>query len=431
MIARSSVWAAIVVAMVSLAACSDETVVVPETGGVGGRISGVVSGPDGPIQTYLRFESIARESGIDSPVAGVGFSLLPPGDYRVELDVEYLDAVTKRVRSVHFWLPSDLVAEDATPLELRAGETSSYEMTATVARFTIQVSVDGVWSSLGLRPPQVWIATEDSVEVTMGDCDEAGIFSEQFWAHAPIKIAIGGRDNRHWIGGANFDEATLFSPQVDGEILEARFTDSAIGVRFGGEHEIGNDYVRFELFDESGARVALHRASSSSPGGLVVPYLQPGRFRLMVAPEQFLESDWLAQWHHQAADLEHATTIEVVAEGEVGSVEVEVESGARIRGTIRDLLGAPSSSALYLTSANATRVLGAIFAHSADGKYELRGVPPGEYKVGAFQGHDRFEDTAELGPDARWYPNQISWHDAEIITITGTETVAAIDFSLP
>lgn len=555
---RSSARLAAALALGLLGACSDETVVRPEAGGVGGKFSGIVSGPEGPVAAHVWVESVARDQGIEDswpetrlggecgsdgvfeidappgnyrvgvwiseaedefPWAGPGWSidasvfwravhlagnwyaadilplevgavrdslefalgglrfeldlptewiggvltlevrrespvpevfdyysrriqrsidaatteitipLLPPGVYRAELDVDYLDALTRTVQRARLWLPSGLVEEDATPIEVRAEELAVFEAAVIPERFTVRGEFDGVWRTIGVGPPYVWIVTADSTEVSRVQCDETGTFSELLWTHTPIKVGFGSSNELRWIGGRSFREATLFSPQVDREVIDVSFTDSALQVQLQGEGVIGSESVILELFDESGARVARGFSESPFGGDLVVPFLHPGRYRFRVTPGAFLATDWLAQWYDHADDFEHATPIEIGSAGELVSVEVSVEPGGRIQGTIHR--GEARGSMVYLTRSDDSRILGFVQLRWSEEGFDLRGVPPGAYKVGAFPWWETVDDANELGPEARWYPNQLSWDDAGVITITGAETVSEIDFTLP
>lgn len=396
----------------------------------------------GRLRLYLEYGSWPLDLGtvgawvrseVMTPNMGVVFEGLVGGEYRARLDVDYVDPVTEHVQELQLWLPSALVREDAEPILVHTEQASTHEFTVTPERFTIRGAVDGAWLSLSSGAPTVSFFTADSVEIGNAPCDSIGNFEASYWARVPVKLGILRGHNQSWFGGMRFDDATLFEPPSDGELSGLRFTDSAIDVRIHVPDEFLTRGIGLDLVDPAGARVASIFAPDSPGDPAVISFLHPGSYRLRVRPLQFLRSDWAEQWYDRARDLTGATPIEVVREGEIVTVDVTLEAGAQIRGVVRDLTGSQIPRfGLYLTRIDSGAIIGSAPAGDDQGNYILRGISPGAYRLAAHRTWDLgFVTATDLPADARWYRNRINWADADLITITGVDTVNGVDFTLP
>lgn len=397
---------------------------------VGGHYFATIKQSEGP----SRWAGFSDRVSADIPSSTVDLQIpvLPAGEYRVSFEVEYFDRASDEVRRVSLWLPAGLAEEHAEPIVVRALETTTQEFTVTPQRFHITGSIDGVWSSFGIDPPRVYVFSADSARIGSRPCDAAGDFEATFWARVPVKLAVGTSSEVTWIGGPRFDEATLFEPPADGE-LRVHFTDSAIEVHFPGLNPQTTQDWSLRLTDPTGAPVMAVRIHDWPNEPALVPFLPGGSYRIHVRPEPFLASDWRPQWYDRADDLAEAMPIVVQHEGEVVSVDVALQSGAQIRGTVREPGGSPMADfSVYLTRVDSGTILGDKYeGKSQTGEYVLRGLPAGRYRVGALEFWEYGEDAADLPSRTRWYQDRITWADADVITIAGTDSVTGIDFSLP
>lgn len=386
---------------------------------------------EGP-RSWWRFDAAAWTE-ITAPAVDLTFEPLADGEYRAQLLMHYLDPDSKELRLLGLWLPDALVEEDAESIVVDANSTTSHELTVTPERFTVRGSVDGVWLSLELGSPYVVFFTADSVRVGEARCDALGNFERTFWARAPIKVAVDDNGRLRWFGGTRFDNATLFEPPPDGELTGLRFNDSAIEARLHGIGDTTHEPVQLLLVESGGAYVKSIYLRDRQDQRAVVPFLQPGSYRLQISPGSFLESDWVAQWYDRANDETHSTIIEVSHEGELVAVDVTLEAGAQIQGTVRNPAGRPRTSfGLYLTGVDSNSILGGLQQEDEDGQYVLRGVPPGNYRVGAHRyWYREANDVSDLPAETRWFRDRTNWADADVITITGVDTVSAIDFTVP
>lgn len=366
-----------------------------------------------------------------SGVVTARLPLLQAGDYRVHLRAGYFEPELGENVSVDLWLPNGIVREEGAVFSVKGGDAVVQRAIALPERFSLRGTVDGVWSSVGSQAPHAFLFSPDSVRIAWILCKPNGDFLLSTWARVPVKLAIGLYDHPTWVGGGTFEEATLFRPPESGDLTGIQFTDSAIQLNLHGLETWLPEDALLTVVDPSGRVVSSLFARFSDQVTAAIPFLNPGVYRLRIEPYSFLRSEWSPQWYDRTQDLAIATQIEVTRAGETVNVDVAIERGAVVRGRVHRTAGEQVAfRALFVTRADASQILGV--AGGEGELFELRGLPPGRFKLAAARWNDGgARDASDLHASARWYPYHASWEDAEIITISGPDTLSGIDILLP
>jgi 5-hydroxyisourate hydrolase-like protein (transthyretin family) len=122
-----------------------------------------------------------------------------------------------------------------------------------------------------------------------------------------------------------------------------------------------------------------------------------------------------------AESFDTSTTIEIAAGGSIVDVDAALQRGGRIAGNVRDAdSGAPLGS-IVVAAYNASGTVRTFTTTDANGAYTLV-VPPGSYKVGAYD--------ANIVYAPRFHSGQPAFAYGTTTTVASGATVAPIDFLL-
>ena len=196
-------------------------------------------------------------------------------------------------------------------------------------------------------------------------------------------------------------EAIDFALEV-GEAISGRITSAATGL------PIPDVEVSAEgLEGQEGSYT-----TTDSDGRYELRGLAPGSYRVMVVAERL--------GYFTALEDELVTVLEGVP---VTGFDIGLKSGATISGIVTD---AETGLPIPNVEIGAQSIAGDganFFARTgSDGRYTLRGLIPGTYRIGI--------DPSDRGYTPELYDDKRRWEDADLVTVSSAGTVEGIDFGL-
>lgn len=342
----------------------------------------------------------------------------PPGNYRV--------AIWQDSPSAWLYYPGTFQEEDATPVVVRSGETTSINLSPAPPGMAAGRVVDGEGAPV------------DSVTVTVTreySCGPDGGTSTN--ASGDFTVASGG-DRKisfskegffpTWLydkpdeGSADFvhfrSGETLTLPDV---VLVSRGAPGSIAGRVtaAGTPIVG---ARVEIWSSPIGAAALQSVTPDADGAYETAALSPGSY-LVRFTDATPGSAFGEQWYPGAVSSATAQAVTVDPGLQTGGIDADLGAKGSIAGRVtRDQATAPSPVSVCLADLSGSP-LRCVFTSPADGSYRFEGVAPGRYLV-AF---DRMQQYSW----GRWYPNQASMATAEPIVVAPGAAVTNIDVDFP
>jgi len=366
--------------------------------------------------TYIEDFSLDIEHGrIRDQVPGV-----LPGEYLIE--IRYLAS-----QQESFWLPFTHDPEQARWYRVGVDSLLTVTLAQDFSPAHIRGSVTGAWQELGFSPPMVFFVSPDSVLIAHADVRTSGEFDVPLYVLGPLKIGI-EQSIRQWVGGTDFQNATVFHPQPGGTISGIHFTQS--GIRF--HLNVPGDYaesVSFELRDAaSSALIGTVATWPAYERYAAVTNLAPGEFLIYISPSRLDlgQALWRPQWYDRAAAVQDAKRVTVSYSGEVINCDLFLELGGSIAGEVRY-----ARSYFYVM---VTRVDNpepwAYDSFPVSASFQFLGLPDGDYKIGAWDGHIPW-DGGPAPAGAVWYPGTTDWNQAGVLQISDANAIAGIVIDIP
>ena len=366
------------------------------------------------------------QAEIQNGVADILARGVLPGTYQLEV-------VIGLYGGEHFWLPgvrdpgaSPLVEIAPNQLVMVAGAVGQ-----TPAR--LQGRISGAWEELGLTAPSLSLFALDST-VVRGErqVSQDGSFDEHIYLPAPVKLLVTHDGVTQWVGGSNFEAATVFELQAGQTISGIQFVESGALVEVSGEgYNLALTIVQF--YDATTMSLAAEWKSSfaPSPNVIAVPNLRPGDYRVHVDFSLRGFSKWTPQWYDRAVDPVRARIVTIGGEGEVVRIPLVMQQG----GTISGVLGGPGLGTddviIYVTAADDPSGWSNRWVPAGRQSFTVEGLPNGQWKVGASIPAGNNADRPTPAPGTIWYPGTTHWQSARVITIRNFEDVTGIEISLP
>jgi hypothetical protein len=149
-------------------------------------------------------------------------------------------------------------------------------------------------------------------------------------------------------------------------------------------------------------------------------------YRVHISPSLAGWREWVSQWYDRSNTAAAATPVTIASAGETVRLQVTLERGGTISGTVRDASG-PDSYKVVVTTAH-DRAMWTTRSVSATGAFTVLGVPDGDWKVGAVRSA-QFPEV--VPPETVWFPNTRDWGSARIVTTRGFGDVTGIDIVMP
>ncbi|TDA68928.1 MAG: hypothetical protein D9V47_06585 [Clostridia bacterium] len=136
------------------------------------------------------------------------------------------------------------------------------------------------------------------------------------------------------------------------------------------------------------------------------------------------DDNWVMEYYHEKVGEDAADVVEVsAARPDVTDINFTLEPGGSISGLVTDEAGNPIAGVGVWAELNVgtDKWVGVSNAQTgSDGSYVLRGLPSGEYKVGAWA----------PGYAQSFYPGVISWEDAGTVTVDAPVITSGINLAL-
>jgi hypothetical protein len=369
-----------------------------------------------------------------------------PGAYRVLMYVaaDHCDCDDCWCDGESFWLPGTRDSSAAPWIEVAPNATAEVSCGIGVERpARIEGDVTGAWLEMGLsNPPKLTLLTPDSLQV-LGPWGVGadGHFAVEVYLPGPVKARVDQNGIEQWIGGEDFAHAEVFPLESGHTISGVRLVQSGLRVQFGGPW-LGILDARIQLYDPADLRLVAASGRLAGNGlthGLV--NLRPGIYLVLLTRGAWWYDSpaWSPQWFDRAVHPRDATPVTISREGEIVTLHVAPEAGGTIRGTISAPVATGGTTfiryAVYLTPADDPACLGLTEGMDAPLRYEMAGVPNGDWKVGILGvEHHLLDDRhAPAQPPAGtvWYPGTTDWNAAGTVTVRDLGAVDGIDFSLP
>jgi len=375
-------------------------------------------------------EAEKRETFVDGGDAEIVNGLLEvqiagvlPGEYQVQIVIS---------NGEQFWMPGTRDQAESPWYEVVVDSVVSLESGLTAPPARIEGRIAGAWLDMGLdAEPELSIVNLDSTVITRPRrVEEDGTFAIDICLPGPVKIQVTQKGIEQWIGGPSFDEATVYSLQSGQTISDIELLQSGIHFYVSApEGYVGE--ARFQLYDPVSLNLlASPYPSSAYSAHIVIPNLWPGDFLILVSKEEWSLGSicWKPQWFDRATGPEQARTISITTAGEVVGLDLVLELGGVISGRVMDEEGSSGFHRLVLTPADEFSAWGNHYSLAWLGKYDIQGLPDGDFKVGVLPPHQYMVDPLPSG--IIWYPGTSDWETAGIIEIRDAAVVSDVDIDL-
>jgi hypothetical protein len=355
-----------------------------------------------------------------------------PGTYRASLGLEptypYPDRYSyERVRL--------LAAPDEDPNSDRlvVEPIALVSHAATLPDPPPQLSVDFAGASHELGAGTAFFtvfAADSSVAYDAYLDDEGGSFLLKVHSAGTMRLSVAIGGVQRWVGGTDFAHATQFELGPGTVIEDITIADCGLRVGLVGAGPRMEGGVWLTLHARAdGALVARIRRGLSWGCVQTIQNLSPGEYLLRVEPAEPFLDDWAPQWYNRASSMASATPITLDELGDIAQVTVALQPGGVIQGVVdRAPLREDRTWCIVATTAEDADPLGSLYLHAVHYDFALRGLPDGDYRIGAwiYTGENPNEPT-----DVTWYPGTPDWDAASVVSIREAGTVSGIDFALP
>lgn len=177
---------------------------------------------------------------------------------------------------------------------------------------------------------------------------------------------------------------------------------------------------QYNADDEEWQVINYNRTAST--GEYEIKGLHSGSYHL------YFSAGWtayLSQYYDNATEIESATDIEVTAGQATAGIDVELERGGVLTGTVTNANDEPLKGVRVYASRNGSETnLVSIFDYhstNSQGEYEIDGLQPGSYQV-KFVSQENYL--------SEYYQNASDLESSTTITVTANQTVSDIDAQL-
>lgn len=356
------------------------------------------------------------------------FSGVVAGDYRLRLKL--VDVPHVNDYQVMRLYTADAADSTSEIVAVQAGAIAERTAALLDPPAVIAGRFAGAWETLGFFYSRLGFFADDSTRLFDIRSNTDGTFRQEFYGFGPVCLLVTTNEIDRWVGGPNFASATRYSLQVGTlyEDLELRDCGIHLGLTNSDATDIGSAWLR--IYVEMQSEPLLEQHLTGRDETAILPYvnLDPGDYYVHLEPTYFGASSWFAQWHSGAREREQATPIHLEALGDVAQVTMELVSGGRIEGLVRR----PAERMhrywrVGITGADSEVRLGEFRGPQYSTDYWLRGLPDGDYKVGAwFVLADGESEPEEIV----WYPGTTEWNAATPLSISAANTLGEIDIDL-
>lgn len=375
-------------------------------------------------------EAQIQDGRLDLEIPGI-----LPGEYQVEI---VLDSANGGER---FWLPDtrDRAASPWYRIEADAVVALSARVATEPAR--LEGSVTGAWQAMGLTSvPELSVVTVDSVIVVeRRPVFPDGRFAIDLHVPCPVKLLVRQSDVEQWIGGPGFAAATVYDPRPGETISGLDVVQCGLHLTVAKPDADGSS-AKLNFYDPVDLKLlASASAYLGSNAEIGIPNLWPGQYILSVSPWEgsglVLVGEggaaWRPQWFDRAATAAEARLITIPAAGQIVPLDLILERGGEIGGRVASEAESPTSHYVLLTPADAGVVSAYVYVWTWDPEFMLRGLPDGDYKVGACPAASGWDFPAPPPAGTVWYPDTTDWAAADVLSIREAGVITDLVIPVP
>jgi hypothetical protein len=348
--------------------------------------------------------SASMSTTIETPQTEIALDLLQPGDFRVTL----------RLRGgPEYWFPGTLDESSSQAIHVYADRETLVDIALT-QHASISGSVVGSWQQLERYGPDVEAYNLDMQQVATVRVEDDGTYHLHLVVAEPVKLRVAGYSGiGQWIGGTDFESATIFDPEVGEQIHDVDLVESGIQVMLEGPDTFLSHVPRFLITDDSGWEF---ETSPSKP--YVITNLLPGVYYLHVSHDCSNRQIWIPQWYGGGSDRGTAMPI-TLGEDQVQTITINLQSGGAIEGQVLFDSG-PYGLGVGLFDTEGVALCDNDWSHhTEEGIFSFVGLADGEYLVAVTAGNDRW-----------WYPGTRDIGSASVIRVEDAQTVSGVIWSV-
>lgn len=395
------------------------------------------------VETYLRGSGTrvapyqanpySASAEIAQGTAEITMPFVLPGSYRLEIVVGrryYLCYCP--YDGEHFWYPGVRDSSASPPIDVVASIKTELAVVLDPNPARIEGVVTGAWQTLGKEPPEIALLAAADSSVVMGQrrIGDDGSFGVDVYVPCPIKVMVSQDGIQQWIGGLSFQEAETFILEHGRTVSGLRFVQSGMRLELAGSSDTG--FAAITLFDSARPDLPIVFAPGEQMGGqrvFGICNLRAGSYVLSIRPSYLGWDPWLAQWYDRSETREGALPILIPDVGMVAPVQVTLVDGGRITGRILDAPQYLGEHWVYFTAAGDSTLAGNVPSLQSDG-FEVRGLPDGEWKIGASR-RAGWDSPEAPPPGTIWFPGTTDWSAAHALSIRDHGSVEGIEIVFP
>ena len=161
-------------------------------------------------------------------------------------------------------------------------------------------------------------------------------------------------------------------------------------------------------------------AETDADGRYVLQGVAPGVYRIEAEARNM--QSYVREYYDDQLGWDNANFVTVVGSEEIEGIDFGLKKGATISGRVIDAATGLPIPDIGISAASVDREFNSYTRTSADGRYTLRGMAPGAYRIEA--------RGDEQGYIREMYDDRLSWDDADLVFVEERESVEGIDFGL-
>ena len=309
-----------------------------------------------------------RESGwIESGSLDVLIPGILPGEFLIEV------ALVCRDCEEHFWLPGVWDPSAAPSFSVIADSTVSLNFAVASEPAWIAGRIGGAWLEMGMdERPELSVVTSDSLAIVskfrVGD---DGRFAVPLHLPAQVKLRVVQNSVERWIGGPGFAEADIFTREPGTTAPEIDLAQSGLSLAVECP-DGGAGYLDFEFYDPVDlSLVAKTRGDTQHANRIGIPNLWPGDYLMHVYPAAMVgKTAWRPQWYDRAAEAGEARLISIASAGEIVPLDLILEAGGEIHGSLVRQPGDEKCYKIIVTTADEYTSLDSQWLCTRDSDFE-------------------------------------------------------------
>ncbi|MBU1948595.1 MAG: carboxypeptidase-like regulatory domain-containing protein [Candidatus Eisenbacteria bacterium] len=352
------------------------------------------------------------DSGVNSENGVLETDFLPPGQY-------FIKVIYYHSNQQHscFWLPSTLDPAAADAITIYPQERTTWTENLFSPCY-LQGQIDTRWVEFEHYGREISFFGPDSTALASHPIDDQWQFSIPFLAEGHVRLKMNISRFENWVGGDSYVDAREYA-------LHPGTTVTTDSIPIGGIicHLSGNLDLEWYSGEISVYTLEEKIISSSDGANLIaIPFLAAGEYKLRVQWRN--ATPWRPQWYHLATHFDDATPIVLENEGSMKNIDITLERGGRIAGTVLTSSGGAANRMSLRVKSNSgdwswTYGLYTFY----DGTYLIEGLPDGEFIIGVRHASPEYDRIT-------WYPGVAEEDSAQGITIIDASDVVGIDFQM-